>query len=108
MTATTLEDRFWARVQKTPGGCWLWTSARGSSHDPSLYGMFDPGDGRGSRGAHRISWEIHHGRPVPEDLFVLHTCDTPACVNPQHLFLGTHVDNMRDMVAKGRAAKAPK
>lgn len=76
-------------------GCWLWTK-------------FTNSDGYGAckaRGvaylAHRLSWELHRG-PVPEGKLVLHKCDTRACCNPSHLFLGDQFDNMRDASAKGR------
>lgn len=68
------------------------------------------GYGRVGRGkttlAHRVAWEQEVG-PIPEGKFVRHHCDNPRCVNPKHLFVGTHLDNMRDKVSKGRSASLP-
>jgi hypothetical protein len=86
-------ERFWKKVNKTDG-CWLWTATR-----IGRYGGFRF-EGR-SRTAHRVSWELAFG-PIPDGLQVLHHCDTPLCVNPQHLFLGTPLDNARDRDSKGR------
>jgi hypothetical protein len=76
-------------------GCWLWSGAL----LPNGYGMFWF-DSR-SVYAHRLSWEFARG-PIPQNMSVLHSCDVRACVNHQHLFLGTQLDNMRDASAKGR------
>ena len=83
-------------------GCWVWMGGLvGSWHGKSggVYGGITIG-GRSLR-AHRASWEQHFG-PIPNGLHVLHRCDVPTCVNPNHLFLGTHLDNMADMRAKRR------
>ena len=88
------ERRFFSRVDHT-GKCWLWVGAVTSRG----YGWF-VAKGR-QWTAHRFSWHISRG-PIPDGLFVCHHCDTPRCVRPQHLFLGTHADNMADMKAKGR------
>lgn len=92
----TPEERFWDKVNKTDS-CWLWTGCtlsfgHGYMHNKPLNVL-----------AHRFSWEIHNG-PIPEDLQVLHACDVPQCVNPDHLFLGTQADNIQDAINKGRHA----
>lgn len=96
-----LETRFWAKVRKLPGpnACWLWTSVV----DHGGYGHIGEGV-RGGRWliAHRLSWELANGRRVPRGKYVLHSCDTPACVRPEHLRIGTQRENMADKVARGR------
>jgi len=89
-----IEERFWPKIEKT-NSCWNWMANK-NNHG---YGMVLYGDRK--RLAHRISWELHNGK-IPKGLCVLHKCDNPACVNPDHLFLGTIRDNYEDMVKKGR------
>jgi hypothetical protein len=93
-----LEERFWAKVQKTET-CWLWTASVNSMG----YGKLSAGPPRGrTELASRLSWVMHYGA-IPEGAFVLHHCDTPRCVRPDHLFLGDAAANSHDMWAKGRA-----
>lgn len=93
----TVEERFWAKVDKdTPSGCWMWTAHRNQWG----YGVFS-GEGRRLILAHRFSFRATQG-PTPEGKIVCHTCDNPACVNPAHLYLGTHWDNAQDCVRRGR------
>ena len=91
----TLEERFWEKVCKGPE-CWEWTGAT-SGRLP--YGHIYR-NGREQR-AHRVSWEINRGQ-IPLGLSVLHRCDNPGCVRPDHLFIGTQSDNLKDAVSKGR------
>jgi len=96
----TLPERFWSHVQRTDD-CWLWTTAK----NPKGYGIFNIDKKRNKNElAHRISYRLVLGA-IPDDLRVLHHCDTPSCVNPSHLFLGTPGDNMVDKVAKNRQQK---
>jgi len=88
------EALFWSLVEKT-SDCWVW---RGG-FDSRGYGRIYRNGKR--RGTHRISYEMANG-PITNGLFVCHHCDNRPCVKPDHLFLGTHIDNMQDSVKKGR------
>lgn len=87
-------------IPEPMSGCWLWTGALSGSMGYGFMRRF-PGEHASYKYAHRFSWEHHHG-PVPDGMHVLHKCDIPTCVNPDHLFLGTLADNMRDCKRKGR------
>jgi hypothetical protein len=95
-------DRFMARVSPEPNtGCWLWTGSLSGA-----YGRFSFTRENEQR-AHRASWVLFRG-PIPDSMHVCHKCDNPPCVNPDHLFLGTHTDNMADMARKGHVNRNPR
>lgn len=95
------QGEFWARVAKGDG-CWLWTGRVNRDG----YGTIK--NTRGARPvmimAHRFAWEAARGQ-IPAGLFVLHHCDNPPCVRPDHLYTGTDVDNSRDKVSRGRQSR---
>jgi hypothetical protein len=96
---STIRDRFDAKWTPEPfSGCWLWTGAT-KQHN---YGIINKGArGMGVALAPRISWEIYNGE-IPNGVQVLHRCDTPMCVNPDHLFLGNPRINKDDSMIKRR------
>ncbi len=98
--AAPAKQRFWRYVVKTDG-CWSWVGAK----LPKGYGRIGAGVGKSKKVllAHRLSYEIHYG-PIPDNVLVCHSCDNPNCVNPSHLFLGTHKNNFDDAKKKGRIA----
>lgn len=101
-----LAERFWEKVDKTsPDGCWPWTAAASALHG---YGRFSHDTARGPRrrsfvrNAHTVAWELDRGRKLPPGKVVRHQCDNPICCNPKHLLLGTHAQNVRDKIRRGR------
>lgn len=91
-----VEMRFLAKIEYAENGCWLW---RGCIRKPWGYGQMSINNK--PVWAHRWSYE-HYNGSIPEGHVVMHSCDTPACVNPKHLSTGTHEENMKDMYSKGR------
>lgn len=97
-----LKDRFEDKVMPIPwSGCWIWLAGLNAQG----YGQIKAGrQGSTTYRAHRVSYQMAKG-PIPLGMCVLHRCDVKACVNPEHLFLGTYADNIRDKVLKNRQAK---
>jgi hypothetical protein len=92
-------EKLWTKVDKS-GECWIWTGAKNQKGYGNL--VFE---GEYAR-PHRVVYE-HEIGPIPPGMHVLHRCDNPSCVNPEHLFLGTNLDNRHDMFAKGRHPHGP-
>lgn len=92
-------ERFEEKIFYSPDGCWYWTAT--VCHN---YGCFIDNGGRHK--AHQFAYKLYKGA-IPKGLCVCHHCDNPICVNPDHLWLGTHEENMRDMTKKGRRRLPP-
>lgn len=96
----TPEVRFKMQYKIATTGCWEWVSGK----DADGYGLFSGlVNGTPYRRAHRWSWAFHNNAPIPKWGNICHTCDNPSCVNPEHLWLGTAMDNQQDKHRKGRA-----
>jgi hypothetical protein len=104
--------RFWSKVARCPHGdgceqcCWEWQASKKVKGYGQFYIRIEETNRYSNRGAHRIAWSIHNGA-VPDGMQVMHKCDNPPCVNPTHLQIGTHIDNMQDAINKGRIRRNP-
>lgn len=98
MSPSELAAWFWQKVTRSEHECWPWS---GATHNKG-YGNIGI-DGRTTT-THRLAYTLAVG-PIPPGMQVLHRCDNPPCCNPAHLFIGTHLDNMRDKIQKGRQAR---
>jgi len=95
-TRGPLKKRFEAKfIKGSDDECWIWEGAVCDGR----YGKIK--NGQAAESVHRVAWKLYKGE-IPEGLLVCHSCDTPLCVNPDHLWLGTDADNMRDKTEKGR------
>ena len=100
MKQNKIKKRFWDKVKKGDN-CWEWLGAKARGN----YGDFKVN--KKNILAHRFSYQINKGK-ISKGLYILHTCDNPSCVNPEHLWQGTQLENMRDCHNKGRGARGKK
>jgi hypothetical protein len=99
MRASLIDDLFWSKIEvRSSDECWPWKACL----DKKGYGKWSTGPSYGlSTKSHRVAWQLKKGT-IPSGIYVCHVCDNPSCCNPDHLWLGTALDNTRDMMKKGR------
>jgi hypothetical protein len=96
----SIKERLYSKIIINQNGCWEMEPYKGHRY-PALQ------VGRKIVRANRLSYELHNNKKIPKNKCCLHTCDNTKCINPEHLFIGTHKQNMRDMIKKGRDKKDP-
>lgn len=96
-------DRFHQKYEKQQDGCWIWVGGTRPNGKGVKYGRHHLDNGK-AEGAHRFSYALHNGK-IENGAYICHKCDTPLCVNPEHLFAADHAGNMMDMVNKNRSYK---
>lgn len=101
-------SRFQEKCMPEPNsGCWIWMGSIATCRNPRLGGYARVKINKQVMNASRVSYEMHHRTEIPHGMFVLHSCDNPSCVNPDHLRLGTRSENMKEMYARGRHRRGP-
>jgi hypothetical protein len=102
MRPRDFDARFWENTDRT-SGCWIWQGAFCAST-----GYGDITIDHKSCPVHRIAYEIYYNAEIPKGKMVLHSCDHKTCINPEHLHIGTHLDNMQEAIDRGRTCKGEK
>ncbi len=97
MSRDTTKLRLLSGFEKNNNDCWVWLGAK----QPTGYGLLWVSNTKKYEKTHRLSYKFFHGK-IPDGICVCHKCDNPSCINPEHLFLGTHADNASDKISKGR------